>query len=132
MISISKQPALYGDGVYRGQNLKEYLYDLRATERTLSWDEVIRIAARVADALDYAHLRQMIHRDIKPANIMLGNDGGVFLSDFGLVRLLDQPGLTNGPIDRDNGLWPRSKCAVTANWLTIGPIFILLAAFCMK
>ncbi|MCB9075975.1 MAG: protein kinase [Anaerolineaceae bacterium] len=77
-----------------GQNLKEYLYDLRATERTLSWDEVIRIAARVADALDYAHLRQMIHRDIKPANIMLGNDGGVFLSDFGLVRLLDQPGLT--------------------------------------
>lgn len=77
-----------------GQNLKEYLYDLGATGRTLSWEEVIRIAVRVADALDYAHQRHMIHRDVKPANIMLGNDGGVFLSDFGLVRLLDQPGLT--------------------------------------
>ena len=77
-----------------GQNLKEHLYDLEATGRTLSWEEVIRIAARVADALDYAHQRHMIHRDVRPANIMLGNDGGVFLSDFGLVRLLDQPGLT--------------------------------------
>ncbi|MCB0212257.1 MAG: protein kinase, partial [Anaerolineae bacterium] len=77
-----------------GQNLKEHLYDLQATERTLSWEEVLRISGRVADALDYAHHRNMIHRDVKPANIMLGNDGSVFLSDFGLVRLLDQPGLT--------------------------------------
>ncbi|MCB0194623.1 MAG: protein kinase [Anaerolineae bacterium] len=77
-----------------GQNLKEHLYDLQATGRTLSWEEVLRISGRVADALDYAHHRNMIHRDVKPANIMLGNDGGVFLSDFGLVRLLDQPGLT--------------------------------------
>lgn len=77
-----------------GQNLKEYLYDLHAMGQTLPWDEVLRIMARVADALDYAHHRNMIHRDVKPANIMLGRDGGVYLSDFGLVRLLDQPGLT--------------------------------------
>lgn len=77
-----------------GQNLKEYLYDLHAMGQTLPWDEVLRIMARVADALDYAHHRNMIHRDVKPANIMLAKDGGVFLSDFGLVRLLDQPGFT--------------------------------------
>jgi serine/threonine protein kinase len=36
----------------------------------------------------------MLHRDIKPTNILLTNDGGVFLADFGLVRLLDQTDLT--------------------------------------
>lgn len=77
-----------------GRNLKETLHDLAAAGQRLSPEEVLRIISRVADALDYAHHRQMIHRDIKPANILLGQDGGVFLADFGLVRLMDQPGLT--------------------------------------
>ena len=36
-------------------------------------DEVVRIVAAVADALDYAHQRQLLHRDVKPANILLAN-----------------------------------------------------------
>ncbi len=77
-----------------GHNLKEHLHNLEAVGQTLSWEEVLRIAVPVADALDYAHQQDMIHRDVKPANILLANDGGVFLADFGLVRLLGQSDLT--------------------------------------
>ncbi len=48
--------------------------------------QLIRVLAPVAQALDYAHHRQIIHRDIKPQNIMLDADGSdVQLVDFGLA-----------------------------------------------
>lgn len=62
-------------------------------------DQVVRIVSAVADALDYAHQRQLLHRDVKPANILLSwQDSGrerVFLADFGIARRIDDAsGLT--------------------------------------
>jgi serine/threonine-protein kinase len=59
----------------------------------------VRIVAAVADALDYAHQRQLLHRDVKPANILLAelDSGGwrALLADFGLARRVDDSsGLT--------------------------------------
>ena len=56
--------------------------------------DVVRIVTAVADALDYAHSRQLLHRDIKPANILLGlpesGDECVILADFGVARWIGQ------------------------------------------
>jgi serine/threonine-protein kinase len=56
-------------------------------------DDVVRIIVAVADALDYAHQRQLLHRDVKPANILLAelDSGGwrAMLADFGIARRVD-------------------------------------------
>jgi len=59
-----------------------------------NFNEIARQIADVADALDYAHGQGVIHRDIKPHNLLLGDDGRIRVSDFGLARLAEQPGVT--------------------------------------
>lgn len=61
--------------------------------------QVAQIVTAVADALDYAHQRNLLHRDVKPANILIGRDGPhdsrIMLADFGIARRADESsGLT--------------------------------------
>ena len=51
------------------------------------WREALRIVARVAEALDYAHAQRVVHRDIKPANIMVLASGQPKIMDFGIAQL---------------------------------------------
>ncbi|MGW0160916.1 serine/threonine-protein kinase [Mycobacterium sp. NPDC003323] len=62
-------------------------------------EQVTEIITAVADALDYAHQRNLLHRDVKPANILLctpeSGDRRVLLADFGIARWSDDvSGLT--------------------------------------
>ncbi|MCA9238456.1 MAG: serine/threonine protein kinase, partial [Planctomycetales bacterium] len=55
---------------------------------------VARLMADAAGALQYAHQMQVIHRDIKPSNLLLSANGTLHVSDFGLARIAQEPGLT--------------------------------------
>ena len=86
------------------------LKQLIGQNRQLQSLQAIDIAAQVCDVLQVAHARGFIHRDIKPQNIMLswgvGNTNGnvqgeralVKLTDFGIVRVVEEGGLTNSGI----------------------------------
>lgn len=58
-------------------------------EKPLTIRQTVDIAQQVAKALDYAHARGIVHRDIKPSNIILGGDGRVKITDFGIARIED-------------------------------------------
>ncbi len=60
-------------------------------ERQLPIPEAVRLAAEVAQALDYAHRQGILHRDIKPENILL-HDGRALVADFGVALALRQAG----------------------------------------
>jgi beta-lactam-binding protein with PASTA domain/tRNA A-37 threonylcarbamoyl transferase component Bud32 len=67
-----------------GESLKTRL--LR--EGPLPLEEALRIASETAEALEAAHSAGVVHRDIKPANILLGSEGEVKVTDFGIARAI--------------------------------------------
>jgi serine/threonine protein kinase len=61
---------------------------------SLYFDNVARMVAEVGEALEHAHREGVVHRDIKPSNLLLSPSGQLSINDFGLARILEQPGMT--------------------------------------
>ncbi len=71
-----------------GGSLKERLEALAVAGKRMPLAQSIKIITQVADALAYAHGRDMVHRDIKPANILLDKNEEPYLADFGIVKMV--------------------------------------------
>ncbi|AUY51053.1 protein kinase [Streptomyces sp. CB01881] len=67
---------------------------LLAQQPGLPVERAVGIAAAVCEALAVAHGAGLVHRDIKPGNIMITDDGGVKVVDFGIARAGSSSNLT--------------------------------------
>jgi len=68
----------------RGETLDKIL------ERTpqLSLEHAVSIVDRLLGALEHAHRAGIVHRDLKPGNVMITDDGGIKIMDFGIARIV--------------------------------------------
>jgi len=69
----------------QGHELKEHLDG----GVQFSLQKSLGLMIELLGALDYAHSQGIVHRDIKPANIMIDQLGRSKLTDFGVVKMLD-------------------------------------------
>jgi len=84
----------YGEGDGTAYFVMRYLEagtlkDKMVAGRPLPLNEIDRIFTQLADALSYAHNHGIVHRDLKPANALIDSYGNIFLTDFGIAKLLE-------------------------------------------
>lgn len=72
----------------------ETLADRLRREKRLPWDQVVDIALQICTALKSAHAAGIIHRDLKPSNLLIGEDGIIKLTDFGVAQVFASQRLT--------------------------------------
>jgi eukaryotic-like serine/threonine-protein kinase len=122
--------ALFDIGEHEGVDflVMEYLEGetlaARLEEGPLPFDEVVRYAIEISDALDRAHRQGVVHRDVKPSNIMLTESGArstglpqAKLLDFGVAKLQGRDAAASGV-----ALLPSESGALTGGGPLVGTI----------
>jgi len=120
-----------------GQNIDQFLQKHRLLNRQVPVDIAAFIVSRVARGLTYAHQKRdrqgnhlnIVHRDIGPKNILMGYEGDVKLTDFGIAKALNLMYNEEGKViaGKDEYLSPeQASYAVTDARADLFPLGIVL------
>jgi len=99
--------------------------------------DCVRLMAKVARAIAYAHDKGILHRDLQPGNILLDGNGEPMVSDFGLAKWLDENSDltrtlttlgTPGYIAPEQAEWPAAELTAAADIYSLGAILFHLLA----
>src|SRR6516164_9797855 len=99
--------------------------------------ECVRVIAKTARAIAYAHSKGVLHRDLQPGNILLDENGEPLVSDFGLAKWLDQGSDltrsletlgTPGYIAPEQAERPADKLTCAADVYSLGAILFYLVS----
>lgn len=104
------------------------LENLLAAAGMIRVELAVPLIAQIARGLEAAHQAGVIHCDIKPANILLGKDGSIKVTDFGIARsVLRSTGNVSGTFGTPGYLPPEalssSAYAPTADLFGVGAVF---------
>ena len=83
-----------------------------ATKLLGDWRLFASIALDATDAIDHAHRNGMIHRDLKPSNLLIDQNFKVWVTDFGLTKLVDEDHSHSARLATSwerHGLWLQSS-----------------------
>ncbi|MCY0988698.1 protein kinase [Nannocystis sp. ILAH1] len=94
--------------------------DAWAHEQQRPWREVVDTFVRAGRGLEAAHRAGLIHRDFKPANVMVGEDGGVKVLDFGLARAADDSVLGEPDLPRHIAQGSSALAPLTRTGVVLG------------
>ncbi len=120
-----------------GHNIEQFLEKHRQLGRDVPVDLAVFIVSRVARGLAYAHQKRdrdgrhlnIVHRDIGPKNILMGYEGDVKLTDFGIAKALNLMYNEEGKViaGKDEYLSPeQASYAVTDARADLFPLGIVL------
>ncbi|MCI0539869.1 MAG: serine/threonine-protein kinase, partial [Verrucomicrobiales bacterium] len=94
--------------------------------------QIAQLLARIARAVQYAHLRGILHRDLKPSNILLDDEGQPHVTDFGLAKLLTRESgftFTQSVLGSPNYMAPEQAAGKTSELTTATDVYGLGAIF---
>jgi serine/threonine protein kinase len=74
----------------QGTTLSKIIHD----EKKLDYSRIIGLTKQICRGLKYAHQNEIVHRDIKSGNIMVEAGDKVYISDFGIAKVIAAPGIT--------------------------------------